>query len=619
MGSGYVFAVIRPSRTTPLTSDLSRLQHASRVFELTPAELSVLTVLFAAEAGPQEQLRSLRVGDVVARLEGAHERLDVLAALSSSGALAQQALVAVRGEEAFLDRRVSLVEEMWARLLGVPAASSARPGAPVHSLALTPVVLERVDAVARWLAESKVTWPTVIVYGPSDTGRAAIAEGLAATLGCDVLPIDGASLTPSNVPTLRREIAWHQAIPIISCADRAEAGALSMLARVAACPIFVTASTPVTEAVMTDTRAVRVLEIDPLGVHERAAIWGARFAERAIDVTGIDCVELASRFRFGPARIAAAVSTFPRGSSPPQSEVIELCRTVHKVHAGGLASLVRHCIGWNALVAPDATSMELDLIVTWERRRAHLFGPGMIGANARASKGLTCLFWGPPGTGKTLAAQLIAGELGRELYRVDLSQVVDKYIGETEKRLDLVLREAEQAGVVLLFDEADALFAQRTNVRSSNDRYANLETGFLLQRIENHDGLVLLASNLRGNLDPAFQRRLGVTVEFPMPEVPERRRIWDLLLPQREHRHESIDLDRLAQLSEHLSGGDIRNAVVTSVLFADQRREPLAMRHVVLALMRELRRMGRLVDVSRFAAPSIQSVTSTTAPVLPSM
>lgn len=591
------------------------------MFALNPVELATLSFLLTAELDPQHESsrRSIRVADVVAGLERVHDRLDVLAALSSSGSLAQHDLITVRGEGAFLAREVSLVDVMWARLLGLPAASAVRPGARLATLALTPTVRERIDRIVDWLEHPKTAWPTVIVYGPADSGRAAIAEALAAALGCDVLPLDGTSLTSTAVPTWRREIAWHQAIPIISDADRAEPEALSALARVAACPMFLTATKPVTATVMTDARTVRVLENEPLGVLERAAIWEACFSARMIDTTALDPVELASRFRFGPARIASAVSTFPRGSSPAQRDVIELCRTVHEVHAGGLASLVRSRVGWDALVASPAMRTELDMIVTWEKRRAHLFRPGMLGANARASKGLTCLFWGPPGTGKTLAAQLIAGELGRDLYRVDLSRVVDKYIGETEKRLDLVLREAEQAGVVLLFDEADALFAQRTDVRSSNDRYANLETGYLLQRIEDHDGLVILASNLRRNLDPAFQRRLGVIVEFSMPQAPERRRLWELLLPPHEHRGEDIDVDQLAQLSEHLSGGDIRNAVVTAVLLADQDGQRLTMRHAVLALLRELRRMGRMVDGSRFAAWTAQSTTSTSAPVVPSM
>jgi AAA+ superfamily predicted ATPase len=579
-----------------------RLEHAKRVFALTPVEYSILDLVFAreTEVGDSSTSRTLRVAEVLDRLQRVHDRLSLLAALSGSGTLTQLALIDVRGDDAFLDRRVSLVPEVWTRLVGLPAIVPTRRGAALSTLALSPPVAARTAALAQWLAEPKTKWPTVIVHGPAGTGRTAVAEGLAAILGCDVLPIDGTKLTAAALPAVRREIAWHQAIALVADADRAEPAVLTALAARAACPLFVTTAMPIGEALLAPTRTVRMIDLEPLGVSERAAVWRARLAAHELDAASLDAVELASRFRFGPARIASVVEAFAGSVVPTQADVIEVCRTVPKLQAGGLATPVRSRVGWDALVVPPATRAELELVVAWERRRGHLFRQGAAGENARAPKGVSCLFYGDPGTGKTLAAQLIAGELDRELYRVDLSQVVDKYIGETEKRLDNVFREAEAAGVVLLFDEADALFAQRTSVKSSNDRYANLETGYLLQRIEDHDGIVLLATNLRGNLDPAFQRRLAATIEFPTPELAERRRIWDLLLPSMAMRDSTIDLDQLAVFSHHLTGGDIRNAVVTALLFSDQRGATLGMPHLAIAIWRELRRAGRMIEISRF-------------------
>jgi SpoVK/Ycf46/Vps4 family AAA+-type ATPase len=214
------------------------------------------------------------------------------------------------------------------------------------------------------------------------------------------------------------------------------------------------------------------------------------------------------------------------------------------------------------------------------------------------SGGLICLFHGPPGTGKTMAARVLAAAIGADLLRVDLSQVVNKYIGETEKNLDRVFDEAEATGAVLFFDEADSLFGKRTEVKDAHDRYANLETAFLLQRLEAHHGVCVLASNLRQNLDDAFTRRIHVIAEFPMPGRDERRRIWELQLPA-EHLAPDVDLALLADRAA-LSGGDIRNAAATAALLAAPAGGTVTMEHLVLGAWRELRKSGRLISADAF-------------------
>ncbi len=568
-----------------------RIAHATRVFGLNAAERDIVTLLLAAATS---EPKPLRVFDVIEQLSGIHDRVALLAAFAESATLGALALIELRGDGPRLDRAASLSDDVWPRLLGLGGPTESRPGRPLGDLASPPRVHAQAEQAARWLASIKGTWPTVVVQGPIGTGRTAIAEALAATLGCPVLPIDGARVTPSSVGTLRREIAWHQATPVISDADRADPDALAALAKLAACPLFGTSTHPIAERVMAPNRAMRVVETEPLATPDRAAIWRKVLESRSLDLAAFDAGDLGSRFRFSPSRIEAVVSAIASGpTTPSHDDVVALCRSIPEVRAGGLATHVRGQRTWDDLVVTEGVRRELELIVTWGRRRAQLFAADGLGANARAPRGLTCLFHGPSGTGKTLAAQVIAAQLGLELYRVDLSQVVDKYIGETEKRLDLVFREAEAAGVVLFFDEADALFAQRTSVRSSHDRYANLETGFLLQRIEDHDGIVILATNLENNLDPAFQRRVGVIVELALPAAPERKRIWNLLLPAVEARDADVDVELLAR-SASLAGGDIRNAVVAAVLIADHQGEPLGMKHLAIAIWREIKRAGRL-------------------------
>ncbi len=188
-------------------------------------------------------------------------------------------------------------------------------------------------------------------------------------------------------------------------------------------------------------------------------------------------------------------------------------------------------------------------------------------------RGITALFAGDSGTGKTLSAEVIAGELGLELYVIDLSTVVDKYIGETEKNLDRIFAEADRVNGVLLFDEADAIFGKRSEVRDARDRYANVEVAYLLQRMERFDGLAVLTTNLRANLDEAFTRRIDVIVDFPMPEEDDRMRLWRLHLPPEVPQADDLDLRFMADRFR-LSGGNIRNICVTAAFFAaDEARQ----------------------------------------------
>jgi SpoVK/Ycf46/Vps4 family AAA+-type ATPase len=197
-----------------------------------------------------------------------------------------------------------------------------------------------------------------------------------------------------------------------------------------------------------------------------------------------------------------------------------------------------------------------------------------------------------------MAAQIVAREIDYALYRIDLSQVFDKFIGESEKKLAALFDEAERSRVALFFDEADSCFGKRTELRDSHDRYANMGTNFLLQRLESFSGLAILATNFASNIDDAFVRRLRVKAEFTAPGPGERRKIWTLLLPPEKDRAEDIDLSVLADAFE-IVGGEIRNSIYTAHLLAAAEDAPLAMRHCVRGLWRELGKIGRLPDRSR--------------------
>ena len=209
------------------------------------------------------------------------------------------------------------------------------------------------------------------------------------------------------------------------------------------------------------------------------------------------------------------------------------------------------------------------------------------------------MFTGPSGTGKTMAAEIIAGDLGLDLYKIDLSMMVSKYIGETEKNLSAVFSEAETSNAILFFDEADALFGKRSEVKDSHDRYANIEVGYLLQRMEEYEGVVILATNLRKNLDDAFVRRLHFTVEFPFPDEKNRRQIWEGIWPQDTPREPDLDLDSLARRFA-VTGGNIRNIAVAAAFLAAHNGNLVDMGHLMRATQREYQKMGKVVAEGEF-------------------
>jgi SpoVK/Ycf46/Vps4 family AAA+-type ATPase len=273
-------------------------------------------------------------------------------------------------------------------------------------------------------------------------------------------------------------------------------------------------------------------------------------------------------------------------------------------NASGLERLARRIApraGWTDLVLPDDAVAHLrELAARAAYRELVLDGWGLAGPGTRG-RGIAALFAGDSGTGKTLAAEVLAQELGLDLYAIDLATVVDKYVGETEKNLDRIFGEAERVHGVLFFDEADALFGKRSEVRDAHDRYANVEVAYLLQRMEAFDGVAILATNLRANIDDAFARRLDALVDFPMPDVADRRRLWQLSLGSVAPRADDLDLDFCSRAFE-LSGGNIRNIVVAAAYVAAAAGRPIAMDDLIHGTRREYRKLGRLLDASEFGA-----------------
>jgi hypothetical protein len=307
--------------------------------------------------------------------------------------------------------------------------------------------------------------------------------------------------------------------------------------------------------------------------------------------------QLASYYRYSSGRIAQLgriirqQCSLDGRSAPRFSDVASACWTGQSSGLEALAQPLPDLIPDDALVASPALQDELSRLMLRCRRRENLIEGLGASALARYRPSVRALFTGPSGTGKTLAAGWLATRLGLPLYRVDLAAVTSKYIGETEKNLAQLLSQAESAGIILLFDEADSLFGKRTDIKESNDRFANAQTNYLLQRIETYDGIALLTSNSRARFDPAFCRRLDMIVEFPLPGPEERRRLWLSHLGS-HHRIGNKDLNLLASAAD-LAGGHIRNAVLTAAVLAQVQSRPIEYQDIHIGLMDEYRKLGR--------------------------
>ena len=265
-------------------------------------------------------------------------------------------------------------------------------------------------------------------------------------------------------------------------------------------------------------------------------------------------------------------------------------------HLDGVAVRIRPRRSWDDLILPPDEAAQLRELSARHRGRETVYGRWQF--SPAPSTGVVALFAGPSGTGKTLAAEVVAGELGLDLYKVDLSAVVSKYIGETEKNLERIFGAAAAGDLVLVFDEADALFGKRSEVSDAHDRYANIEVAYLLQRLETYDGLVVLATNLQRNIDPAFLRRISIAIDFLAPEEPQRRAIWARSFPPTAPLHD-LDLEFLARQFK-VTGGVISNAALGAAFLAAAEDSPITMRHAVLSVKREFQKLGRLRTEKEF-------------------
>ena len=599
--------------TAPGSTFDERLAEAATRLALDPLDAAVLGICAAPELSPRYgRLFAYLQDDVTRKL--ATPRLvsellqgpgvaggDVLRCFGAGAPLRRDGalrLLEVDAAAPLADRPVKLGERLASFLLGARldgGGSSLR----LRAMAVSEHDPGRPQIVGRLAALLACDPPLpVIVTGPDAAALVAAAVGQPLLLA-DVRELgDRELMAEANlVCALECRRLCFDGLELIEPADRARL--LRALEQRAGGAVMITPSRAA--ALALGDRTTIVLEAPMPSLQERVAAW-SRMSGCA-DVRDVSAKFRLSVGQIGEAAEVAVLASRARGAAEPTArDLDEGARQASSSRLGELATRLDPVHRWGDLVLPDRQLSLLQSISAYLRHRDLVLQEWGYDRAVARTQGLKVLFAGESGTGKTMAAQVLANELGLELYRVDLATVVSKYIGETEKNLDRIFEAAEGSNAILFFDEADALFGKRSGVSDAHDRYANIEVAYLLQKMEGYAGAVILATNFRSNIDDAFLRRLDFVIDFPFPEPDDRRRIWQLLLPEQAPVADDVDLEFLATRFK-LSGGGIRNCSLAAAFIAAQEGGAIGMSQLVRAVALEYGKLGRLTleaDFERF-------------------
>jgi hypothetical protein len=469
------------------------------------------------------------------------------------------------------------------------------------------------EIVARWKAvETDQTFPVAVLVGPDAASKLRVADRAAQMIGTRLfrLPLEQLPAAEADSTSLaqhwQREAALFGLALYLDADDGAglgtegtgRAAALNRFLAVAGGTVMVAARDPGARIV----RPSFTVDVDKPTAAEQEGVWRAALADAPEPIAIAN--ELAGQFHLDVDTVRQVVRRAAVGNSAGmRSRLWDECLAATRPRLDGLAQPVRITSGFDDLVLPSRTLGHLRALADQVRHRRQVYGAWGFGRRLNRGLGISALFAGPSGTGKTSAAEAIAGVLRLALFRVDLSAVVSKYIGETEKNLRRVFDAFDDGGAVLMIDEADALFGKRTEVKDSHDRYANIEVSYLLQRLEAYRGLAILATNNRGAVDAAFMRRLRFVVEFPQPDAAQRRQIWERLLPPSGSdgrppaaRPPTAGLDYGHLAKWDLSGGNIQTAALNASFRAAGRgANAVAMADVLAAVEEEMQKLNRAV------------------------
>jgi len=581
-----------------LHDDLSRKQPSpGLLLDLSGEELAERLALRAA-LHPQATLLHYRVIEMV-------EESPALPWLGRSLRIDPRIVAFVLGDGA-VDARITSC------LAPLPAASDCLQLAGSQQATLDALLRQAEPAGSGEGREQLI----VYLHGERNGGADTLVQAAAQELGLTILAADAELLAAGHdiersVFLLFREALLNQASVFLTNVDALLDGPrgaehqrllLRCIAHMSRL-VFIAGEQPWHWPLPREPLQLRPLQLRAAGLAEQFRAWRALTGERisAADLHRLTSLHPLPLDAIGSAcRLARGLAAVDGASAAVTIEHLQqACRAQTRAEVNSLARRVEPQFGWHDLVLPAPQLEQLHAVCSQANHASSVYGAWCFERTLSLGRGLNVLFSGPPGTGKTMAAEVIASDLKVDLLKIDLSQIVSKYIGETEKNLRQLFAQAAIANAVLLFDEADALLGKRSAVKDAHDRYANTEVAYLLQKMEEYPGISILTTNLRQNIDEAFTRRMRFIIEFPFPEDEDRLRIWQTVWPREVPLASDVDFRRLAQ-QFRLSGGSIRNIALSAAFLAAEQGEPVAMRHLMRATRSEQQKMGRLVNEEEY-------------------
>lgn len=635
---GEVEQDLRPSKG--LRSTLTEAEDAGRPiatlrsrFDLSSVELDALLLCVAMEIHPQyarvfaylnnDITRQRPTVGLVIDILAANwaERLEARRTLAMDSTLFRSQLLVADPGYGHLATELSVDPIVLEYLLGwgsshshpVTGAKCDGVGPGLGDLLLAPSERCQVENATRYLGlecvdnlQDKDTH-IVVLSGAPGVGRSTVGRAMSRALGSPLRIVDGTLATPPELARSLRDARLLGEVPGVHlhpCQDRESesARAYSDAFRRAGHDLgflFVEADEPPRIDFGDETHTIAIHLSTP-APSLRARAW-----KHALHTHGIECDAdtlrtIGAVYPFNVGRVEAIAREAERRLQliDPLSRhadfaiLAQICRESAHHGLDRLAQLLPTRHGWDDLVLPTDEMCRLKEIANAVRNRDRVHEEWGFGEKVAPGPGVNAIFFGPSGTGKTTAASILAADLGMAIYRVDLSRVVSKYIGETEQNLDALFTEARRSHALLFFDEAEAIFGKRSEVKDAHDRYANIEIAYLLQRMESFEGVAILATNLRKNMDNAFLRRIQFAVEFPLPKAVERLQIWTKVWPPAAELRPDLDLEFMANCFE-LAGGHIRNIAMMAAFLACEDTAPISMAHLVCATRREYQKLGR--------------------------
>jgi len=626
-----------------------RLLTLANSFHLTPFDIDVLLICLATELDLRyERLYAYLQDDVTRKRPSIDLALNLLCAsfpakldarnrFAAASPLLKYQLISLSEDSAnpkapLLNRYLKLDERIVNYLLGhdeirdrigddidvrlTRQVSLVTPQLTIENLILPPDLLARLKLLFNNHCHAG-RGLNLYFQGPYGVGKRSTAGALCLLAGLKLLVVNvehapsADSDFASMVQLITREAAlqeaavyWHGFDALLSPDQRSRLTLLLQELQERKGVVFLAGETVWEPSDIPELPPFVRIEFPLPAYSERLLFWG--MAVHDIAASDVDAAGLSNKFRFTGGQIRDAAFTArnlarrrdPQNVSVNMTDLLEACRLQSNRKLAALATRIKPHYAWSDIVLPPDCIRQLREICNAVEFRSIVYEEWGFDKKLSLGKGLGLLFAGPSGTGKTMAAEIVAGELGLDLYKIDLSTVISKYIGETEKNLSRIFTEAATSNAVLFFDEADALFGKRSEVKDSHDRYANIEINYLLQRMEEYEGTVILATNLRKNMDDAFVRRIQFTIEFPFPHADQRLAIWQRVWPKNMPR-EDLDLNFMARRFE-ISGGNIRNIALSAAFLGAEDGGCVKMKHLIRATWQEYQKMGKVVMEGEF-------------------